>query len=33
MNQYIANITLLISDYDDAIEFYTEALNFDLIER
>jgi catechol 2,3-dioxygenase-like lactoylglutathione lyase family enzyme len=32
MKQYIAHITLLVSDYDDAIRFYTEKLEFDLIE-
>jgi len=32
MNQFIAHITLLVSDYYDAIKFYTEILNFDLIE-
>jgi catechol 2,3-dioxygenase-like lactoylglutathione lyase family enzyme len=32
MKQHIAHITLLVDDYDDAIKFYTEKLNFDLIE-
>jgi catechol 2,3-dioxygenase-like lactoylglutathione lyase family enzyme len=32
MNQRLAHITLLVSDYDDAIEFYTEKLHFTLIE-
>ena len=32
MKQRIANITLVVRDYDEAIAFYTEKLNFDLIE-
>ena len=32
MKQYIANIALVVDDYDDAIRFYTEILNFILIE-
>jgi catechol 2,3-dioxygenase-like lactoylglutathione lyase family enzyme len=32
MKQYIAQITLLVEDYDDAIEFYTRKLDFELIE-
>jgi len=32
MKQRLANITLLVNDYDEAIQFYTEKLNFDLIE-
>jgi catechol 2,3-dioxygenase-like lactoylglutathione lyase family enzyme len=32
MNQRLAHITLLVKDYDDAIEFYTEKLHFALIE-
>ena len=32
MKQYIANITLLVDDYDKAIAFYTGKLQFDLIE-
>jgi catechol 2,3-dioxygenase-like lactoylglutathione lyase family enzyme len=32
MKQHIAHITLLVKDYDDAIKFYTEKLDFDLIE-
>jgi catechol 2,3-dioxygenase-like lactoylglutathione lyase family enzyme len=32
MNQQIAHIALVVDDYDHAIEFYTEKLNFDLIE-
>ena len=32
MKQRIANIALVVSDYDEAIRFYTEQLNFQLIE-
>ena len=32
MNQHIAHIALLVNNYDEAIKFYTEKLNFDLIE-
>lgn len=32
MNQRLAHITLLVDDYDRAIEFYTGKLNFNLIE-
>lgn len=32
MNQNIAYITLLVRDYDEAIQYYTEKLNFELIE-
>ena len=32
MNQRIAHITLLVDDYDKAIEFYTEKLGFVLLE-
>ena len=32
MKQFIANITLVVNDYDEAIDFYTRKLNFDLIE-
>ena len=32
MHQGIANITFLVRDYDEAIEFFVEKLNFDLIE-
>ena len=32
MKQYIANLALVVDDYDDAIRFYTEILNFTLIE-
>ncbi len=32
MNQRIAYITLVVDDYDKALKFYTEKLNFRLIE-
>ena len=32
MNQNIAQIKLVIKDYDEAIDFYTNKLNFDLLE-
>ena len=32
MNQSIAQIALVVNDYDEAIEFYTKKLLFNLIE-
>ena len=32
MRQHIAHISLVVNDYDEAIEFYTKQLNFNLIE-
>jgi catechol 2,3-dioxygenase-like lactoylglutathione lyase family enzyme len=32
MKQKIANIALVVDDYDEAIKFYTQKLHFDLIE-
>lgn len=32
MNRKIAQIALVVEDYDDAIEFYTQKLNFVLLE-
>jgi catechol 2,3-dioxygenase-like lactoylglutathione lyase family enzyme len=32
MNQRIEHLSLLVNDYDDAIEFYTGKLHFTLIE-
>ncbi|MHA7111485.1 VOC family protein [Sunxiuqinia elliptica] len=32
MKQAIVHIALVVKDYDDAIEFYTQKLNFELIE-
>jgi catechol 2,3-dioxygenase-like lactoylglutathione lyase family enzyme len=32
MDQYIGLISLLVNDYDEAIEYYTRILNFELLE-
>ncbi len=32
MNQYLAHISILVKEYDEAIQFYTEKLGFILIE-
>ena len=32
MKQSIVHIALVVKDYDEAIDFYTKKLNFDLIE-
>jgi catechol 2,3-dioxygenase-like lactoylglutathione lyase family enzyme len=32
MKQSIVHIALVVRDYDEAIEFYTKTLNFELIE-
>lgn len=32
MKQHIANVALVVSDYDEAIRFYTEKLGFQLVE-
>lgn len=32
MNQHIAHIALVVNNYDEAIAFYTQKLNFVLIE-
>jgi catechol 2,3-dioxygenase-like lactoylglutathione lyase family enzyme len=32
MKQQIAHISLVVNDYDEAIQFYTEKLHFKLIE-
>jgi catechol 2,3-dioxygenase-like lactoylglutathione lyase family enzyme len=32
MKQFIAHLALLVEDYDEAIRFYTEKLNFLLVE-
>ncbi len=32
MKQFIAHITLVVNDYDEAIRFYTEKLGFELVE-
>ena len=31
MNQRIAHISLVVKDYDEAIQFYIEKLNFQLL--
>lgn len=33
MKQKIAHIALIVNDYDEAIEFYTKKLHFNLIEN
>jgi catechol 2,3-dioxygenase-like lactoylglutathione lyase family enzyme len=32
VNQYLAHIALLVNDYDEAIQFYTQQLHFTLKE-
>ena len=32
MPQRIASLTLVVEDYDEAIEFYTQKLSFELLE-
>ena len=32
MKQKLANLSLVVRDYDEAISFYTKILNFDLVE-
>lgn len=32
MKQRIAHITLVVKDYDEAIDFYTKKLDFTLLE-
>lgn len=32
MNQSLAHIALVVNDYDEAIQFYTETLHFTLVE-
>lgn len=32
MKQHIAHIALVVKDYDEAIQFYTQKLNFQLVE-
>ncbi len=32
MTQHLAHISLVIDEYDNAIQYYTQTLNFDLIE-
>ena len=33
MHQAISNITFVVRDYDEAIEFFVEKLDFDLVEN
>ena len=32
MNQMIAHVALVVRDYDEAIQFYTQKMNFSLVE-
>jgi catechol 2,3-dioxygenase-like lactoylglutathione lyase family enzyme len=32
MQQSLANVSIVVNDYDEAIDFYTSKLGFDLIE-
>jgi catechol 2,3-dioxygenase-like lactoylglutathione lyase family enzyme len=32
MRKYLSHVTVLVADYDEAIEFYTQKLGFELIE-
>lgn len=32
MNQSIVHIAIVVKDYDEAIKFYTEKLNIELLE-
>jgi catechol 2,3-dioxygenase-like lactoylglutathione lyase family enzyme len=32
MSQFIAHIALVVKEYDEAIDFFTKKLNFDLVE-
>ena len=32
MKQRLANIAIVVNDYDEAIDFYTKKLHFDLVE-
>ena len=32
MNQSLAHIALVVSDYDEAIDFYVDTLGFDLVD-
>jgi len=33
MRQHLAHVTLLVKEYEEAIKFYTEKLNFTLVEN
>ena len=32
MKQYLGHVTLVVRDYDEAVDFYTQKLNFSLVE-
>lgn len=32
MNQRIAHVTIVVNDYDEAIDFYTKKLDFEVLE-
>ena len=32
MKQHLAHVTLLVADYDEAMRFYTDKLDFEIIE-
>ena len=32
MKQKIANVTIVVKDYDEAIQFYTQKLGFELVQ-
>ena len=32
IKQHIGSIALIVKDYDEAIEFYTKKLSFELVE-
>ncbi len=32
MKQKIANVTIVVKDYDEAIQFYTQKLGFELLQ-
>lgn len=32
MKQYIAHVALLVKDYEEALDFYTQKLNFQVLE-
>ena len=32
MNQFLAMVSIVVDDYDEAIDFYTRKLGFEIIE-
>jgi len=32
MKQKIANVTIVVKDYDEAIQFYTQKLGFEILQ-